>query len=345
MANSSSLIEKKDTLMKQYFFAISALFIFSAGSAHAEPITNCKRSSDEAARLSACTVVIQSSASTQADMAIAFRNRGEVRLRAGATDQAIGDFTSALGLNTEDSRSFAGRARARVTKKDLDGAISDFTAALQFAKGRYARGRILIGRGYTLMVKGLADQAISNFNEAIRLDRENASAYNHRGLAYRKKGENKRAIQDYTAAITLNPVYALAYNNRGYVYESLGQRDKAIADFNRALLLDSSLTGAFDGLKRLKATVAVADKNMALISQGKATAETKCQFCHAVGETGKSPNLQAPQFRNLSDRYPVLSLRVPLSRGIAAPHDVMPKFTLTEQQVDGLIAYINSLNR
>ncbi len=332
-------------MSQKLFSTIAIIFVSGAGSVAADPIKNCRAGFDSATRLSACTTVIQTGNATQGNKALAFRNRGEIRLRAGATDQAISDFTSAIGLSSGDYRSFAGRARARVTKKDLDGATSDFAAALELAKGGNAKARILIGRGYTLMVKGLADLAIADFDQAIKLKPNSASAYNHRGLAYRRKGDSARAIQNYSKAVTLNPVYALAYNNRGYVYESLGQRDNAIADFNRALLLDGSLTGAFDGLKRLKAKVSVAEKNKTLIAEGKTTAETKCQFCHAIKAKGKSPNAQAPQFSSLSDRYPVLSLRVPLSRGIAAPHDVMPKFTLNERQIDGLIAYINSLNR
>ena len=42
--------------------------------------------------------------------------------------------------------------------------------------------------------------------------------------------------------------------------------------------------------------------------------------------------------------HPLLALREPLSRGIAAPHDQMPKFALTESEIDRIIAYINSLS-
>ena len=42
--------------------------------------------------------------------------------------------------------------------------------------------------------------------------------------------------------------------------------------------------------------------------------------------------------------HPLLALREPLSRGIAAPHDQMPKFALTEPEIDRIIAYINSLS-
>jgi tetratricopeptide (TPR) repeat protein len=327
------------------FLTFAVLLLVGASSVSAGLISDCQRSSDWVLRFKACTAVIESSTSTPSEKAIALRSRGDARLRAGATDQAIADYTAALDLNSGDARSLSGRARARETKNDLDGAISDFTAALRLTEYTNARAALLIGRGHTLAVKGSIDQAIEDFDEAIRLYPESASAHNHRGLAYRKKGDNTRAIEDYTLAIALNPVYALAYNNRGYVYESLGRREEAIADFNRALLLDGSLTGAVDGLKRLKASGEHAEESEKLIAEGESVAESSCSFCHAVGLSGASPKPEAPQFRNLSDRYPALSLREPLSRGIAAPHDVMPNFSLTERQIDGLIAYINSLNR
>ena len=58
---------------------------------------------------------------------------------------------------------------------------------------------------------------------------------------------------------------------------------------------------------------------------------------------GTSPNPKAPPFRTVSRRHPSLALREPLSRGIAAPHDVMPHFKLSDDDVDMIIAYINSL--
>ena len=67
--------------------------------------------------------------------------------------------------------------------------------------------------------------------EGNRLPQPRASAYNHRGLAYRHSGGLADAIEDYSAAIAINPVYALAYNNRGYVYEAQGRKEDAIADF------------------------------------------------------------------------------------------------------------------
>ena len=201
----------------------------------------------------------------------------------------------------------------------------------------------LVDRGHAYLVKDLADFAIGDFTEAIRLNPKLASAYNNRGLAYRKKSDLPRAVEDYSQAIALNPLYALAYNNRGYAYETLGRKDEAVSDFQRALLIDRSLTGAAAGLKRLGATGPLAKESEKLISEGRALVEANYRRCHAVGATGDSPNANAPAFRVLQLRHPVLALREPLSKGIAAPHDEMPKFALAAAEIDKIVAYINSL--
>ena len=56
------------------------------------------------------------------------------------------------------------------------------------------------------------------------------------------------------------------------------------------------------------------------------------------------PNKKAPEFRTLHARHPNLAMREPLSRGIAAPHDEMPKFTLAGPEIDAIVAYINNLS-
>ena len=183
-----------------------------------------------------------------------------------------------------------------------------------------------------------------DFSVALRLDPKNAAAYNSRGLAYRKTGDLDKAIADYSAAIQLNPIYALAYNNRGYIYEARGDKPAAAAEFRRALALDPALVGAKNGLKRLGEPAAVAAESNKLIAQGKVLAEKNCAWCHAIGPSGDSPNSRAPRWRDLSNCHPVLALREPLTRGIARPHDEMPKFELSDQEIDTIVAYINSLS-
>src|SRR6266496_4101125 len=44
-----------------------------------------------------------------------------------------------------------------------------------------------------------------------------AMAFNNRGVAY-KSSDYHRALQDYEQALMLNPNFASAYNNRGVIY-------------------------------------------------------------------------------------------------------------------------------
>jgi tetratricopeptide (TPR) repeat protein len=64
-----------------------------------------------------------------------------------------------------------------------------------------------------------------------------ATAFDNRGVAYRRKGQYDRALQDYEQAIQLNPSNATAYNNRGIIYRINGDYARAIADYDEAIWL------------------------------------------------------------------------------------------------------------
>jgi cytochrome c len=68
-----------------------------------------------------------------------------------------------------------------------------------------------------------------------------------------------------------------------------------------------------------------------------------CAQCHAIDKVSASPLVAAPPFRDLHLRYPVESLRRPLSEGIVANHPSMPQFRLEADQVNDVIAFLQSL--
>jgi len=325
--------------MRHLVVIAGALLVATVRTASADVLGDCYRNVRPDAQIAACSQIIESSVFGRDEKALAFTNRGEARTEAGALNEAIADFTAALRLRPDSARSLAGRGEARFAAGNFPGAITDYNDAIRLMP---ASANLYFDRGHVYLAAGSLDASIRDLTEAIRLDPNSASAYNNRGLAFRKKGDNAHAFDDYTEAIVINPVYALAYANRGYLLESQGKKREAVDDLSQALWLDPSQAEVLAALRRLGVTDEITRDSERRVAQGRVLAEANCSGCHALAE-GTSPNRNAPEFPTLHRRYRLLSLRAPITRGIAAPHDQMPRFSLTAGEVDTIVAYINSL--
>lgn len=98
--------------------------------------------------------------------------------------------------------------------------------------------RSYVNLGNASFVKSNFDMAISDYNEAIRLNPKNAGAYEERGLAYVMKMDLDKAIDNFSESIRLNPKDAIVYCERGGIYDAKGEYDNAINDFDEALRID-----------------------------------------------------------------------------------------------------------
>jgi tetratricopeptide (TPR) repeat protein len=78
-------------------------------------------------------------------------------------------------------------------------------------------------------------QAIANFNLAIRLNPSLAEAYQGLGIAYSELGDNKKAIQQYDLAIKLDPNLTESYFSRGLSNYKLGNKEQAVEDWQQAI--------------------------------------------------------------------------------------------------------------
>jgi tetratricopeptide (TPR) repeat protein len=107
------------------------------------------------------------------------------------------------------------------------------------------------GRGIAYSHKGDYDRAISDFDQAVRLD-PNAYVYAGRGVAYNGKGNYDRATSNLDQAIPLDPKFPTTYTVRSEAYEAKNDPDHAIADFGQALKLNPSLADARQGRERLQ---------------------------------------------------------------------------------------------
>ncbi len=136
----------------------------------------------------------------------------------------------------------------------------------------------VLARGVEWAVKGQFDRAITDFEEAIRLDPKCADAFYNRANAYAEQHQYDRAIADYDAAIKLNPkdvtaaiksrATAIAMKNKldgktgadtpakpkmalmefaahGVAHRDKGEQDRANVDFDKPIQRHPKDSGTF----------------------------------------------------------------------------------------------------
>ena len=129
--------------------------------------------------------------------------------------------------------------------KDHDATIAGCTIVADDAK-RKPKGRAAayFNRGNAHSARGDNQQAIADYDEAIKLDPKNASAYNNRGNARSDMGESDGALADFNEAIKYNSRYASAYFNRGNIYAAQGD-ERALKDYDAAVKFNRRNVNAY----------------------------------------------------------------------------------------------------
>jgi protein O-mannosyl-transferase len=85
-----------------------------------------------------------------------------------------------------------------------------------------------------LLEKGETQKAIYHYNKAISINNY-AAAYYNKGVINYRLGQHQQAIMNFQEAIRVKPGYAEAYYNLGIVYHFVGQYQLAIKYFNEAI--------------------------------------------------------------------------------------------------------------
>ncbi len=84
------------------------------------------------------------------------------------------------------------------------------------------------------------EDAIEDYDEAIRLNPDLMEAYVNRAICYIHLDDYKESLSDLNKAIKLDPTNYMAYTSRGSVLSRLGRQNEAFSDFKKSISINSN---------------------------------------------------------------------------------------------------------
>jgi tetratricopeptide (TPR) repeat protein len=157
----------------------------------------------------------------------AYLNRGFAYNNKWRFDDAIRDFTAAIGLNPKIPEAYADRGAAYRYKGELEQAMVDLNKAIELDPNSPTA---YFNRGLVFLNKHQWDQAIADFGEAVRCDPANADALVNRGICYANKTDYDHALASFDGAISIDSRNARAYSERADIYLRKNEWEKSSRD-------------------------------------------------------------------------------------------------------------------
>ncbi|MFQ5900053.1 MAG: tetratricopeptide repeat protein [Thermodesulfobacteriota bacterium] len=123
-----------------------------------------------------------------------------------------------------------------------------------------ARAHHNLGAAY--LGKGLLNESLKAYQEAIRLAPDYQEAHYHAGDIYRRMGRLEDAVNEYRTALLIDPAYVDVYKGLGLVFYQKGEYDEAISSYKRALEIESDNVDVHYNLANVYRRKGLTDKAM-----------------------------------------------------------------------------------
>lgn len=141
------------------------------------------------------------------------------------------DGPSIEGLSAS-SRASLSLAIDALEKDALENAESAARAAVRTAPRSAVTHNVL---GVVLDRQGRPDEALVEFNTAVKLDPTFVGARNNIARLLAERGKKNEAIQEFERILSIRPSHVHAHYNLGVLYESVGDLGKSAQHFSQAL--------------------------------------------------------------------------------------------------------------
>ena len=113
--------------------------------------------------------------------------------------------------------------------------LEEAAKGLSLAQDDTEKVRFLTARAAALGELQRYDEALRDYNEALRLDPQSVIAMTNRAVTFLKLGELDAATQDLERALLLDPNHGVARLNRGNILNLRNESDSAVREITRAL--------------------------------------------------------------------------------------------------------------
>lgn len=163
---------------------------------------------------------------------------------------AIEEVSRAIEVSPNWSVPYSARASWYVDVANYQAALQDYTRAIQLLPegSTFSESTLLVDRGLVYENLQQYNEAINDYDEAIRIHPLFMNPYRARGRAYSIVGNYTLAISDFDHVIQSFPDGSL-YADRGLAYYRLGNNAQALEDWNQAESLGYQLSTEVQSIK------------------------------------------------------------------------------------------------
>jgi Flp pilus assembly protein TadD len=172
---------------------------------------------------------------------------GELRVRQGNLDDAVGWFQVAAASAPADPEIWRWLATVRRRLGDILGAVQAWRRVLELSPDEWPARNDL---GNALMEASALDEADAAFREAFARGGDSPLLATSRATLDARRGRRADAIATLQASLTSHPDFAPAHAALGFVFRDQGQFPEAVSAFRRAVALAPDNASAVCGLGR-----------------------------------------------------------------------------------------------
>lgn len=166
-----------------------------------------------------------------AQPAYIFNDKGSEKLEKGDYLASIKEFDTAIQKDKNFYTAFANKARAEAELGKKEEALKNFEQAIKL-KPDYVDAYYYRA---LLYLKANDKQALNDLNKTIQLDPKKTEAYHKRALYYYQNKQDNEALKDFNKVIELKGADAEIVYYRGEILFRKEKLDEALADFNEVI--------------------------------------------------------------------------------------------------------------